>query len=180
MARRWGKLDILFYMSTDHNVRLMRREFLKLILLAGAAAGCSPRPSDPTVAPTQLATPAGTLPPTVALAVQFVLENEAVGYAANPAGCDRTTIQGTVRDASGAVISGMTLRIWASDPAAASTLQTGVQGEYALDVAQEITDQEYHLQLMDSSGTVLLSDVIVVQSVPDCALNLMTVNFVAK
>jgi hypothetical protein len=158
----------------------MRREFLKLMLLAGAAAGCSPRPDDSTAAPAPLATPAGTLPSTVALAVQYVLENEAVGYAANPAGCDRTTIQGTVRDAAGTVVPGMTLRIWASDPSTASTLQTGVQGEYALDVAQEIIEQEYHLQLVDASNTVLLSDVIVAQSVPSCDLNLMTVNFVAK
>jgi hypothetical protein len=180
MARRWCKLDILCCMSTEQNVRLVRREFLKLMLLGVAAAGCSSRPSDPTAAPTLLATPAGTLPPTVALAVQFVLENEAVGYTANPVGCDRTTIQGTVHDASGTGVSGMILRIWADDPAAASTLQTGIQGEYALDVAQELTDQEYHLQLVDASNTVLLSDVIVSQAVPSCDLNLMTVNFVAK
>src|SRR5688572_10577548 len=137
MARTCHKLVILLCMSNHHNVRLARRAFLKLILLAGAA-GCSPRRQEPTATQIPLATPAGTLAPTVALAVQFVLENEAVGYGANPAGCDRTTIQGAVRDASGVGVAGMTLRIWASDPAAASTLQTGAHGEYSLDVAQTL------------------------------------------
>jgi hypothetical protein len=167
-------------MSNHHNVRLARREFLKLMLLAGAAAGCSPRRQERTPTEAPLATPAGTLPPTVALAVQFVLENEAVDYAANPAGCDRTTVHGAVRDASGAGVAGLTLRIWASDPTAASTLQTDVQGEYTLDVAQALTEQEYHLQLTDAAGTTLFSDVIVAQAVPSCELNLMIVNFRAK
>jgi hypothetical protein len=158
----------------------MRRDFLKLILLAGAAAGCSPRPDDPTAAPPPLATPAGTLPSTVALAVQYVLENEAVGYTANPAGCDRTTIQGSVRDASGAFVPGMTLRIWSSNPSTASTLQTGVQGEYVLDVAQEITEQEFHLQLVDASNTLLLSDVIVAQSVPSGKVAKLAINARAR
>lgn len=155
---------------------LYRRQFLKLMLIVGGLAGCRGLAQD--AGPTALATPAGTLPPTVAFSGRFVLQNEAVGYAPNPSGCNRTTLQGVVQDAFGAPVPGAVIRVWAGDPASASILQTDAQGVYSLDVADNLTETAYSLQLVDPSGAILLSDVIIAQAIPSCDLNLLTVNFV--
>ena len=163
-------------MPAGKSSQLYRRGFLKLLLLAGGVAGCGKLVQ--SKAPP--GTPAPTLPPTISLDARFILENDAVGYVPNPAGCNRTTISGVVKDASGAALPGVTIRLWVADPVAASTLTTDAQGQYTVDVATSLTSEAYHLQLVDASGSVLLSDVIVAQAIPNCDLNLLTVNFIQK
>jgi|GEM_PF-2332107 len=163
-------------MQSAKSSQLHRREFLKLLLLAGGVVGCGKLAQ--SGAPP--GTPAPTLPPTVSWDARFILEGDAVDYAPNPAGCNRTTISGIVKDASGTALPGMIIRLWAADPAAASTLTTDAQGQYTVDVATSLSSEAYHLQLVDASGGILLSDVIVAQTIPNCDLNLLTVNFMQK
>jgi hypothetical protein len=163
-------------MRTGKPPQIYRREFLKLLILAGGVVGCGKLAT--SEAPP--GTPAPKLPATVSLDTRFTLENEAVGYGPNPAGCDRTTIRGVVKDSSGSVQPSLVIRLWAANPAAASTLPIDAQGQYTVDVAKVLSGETYHLQLVDATGSVLLSDVIVAQAIPDCTLNLLTVNFVQK
>jgi hypothetical protein len=145
------------------------------MLISGAVAGCrfvGSVPSSPGSAPL----PVGTL----TLDLRYRLENDSIDYSPHAAGCDRTTIRGTVRDAGGNPASGLMVRVWADDPMQATALFTDGGGAYTLDVADALSSAVYHLQLFDAAGLTLLSDVIVAEAIPDCNLNVMTVNFVAS
>lgn len=162
-----------------HSIR--RREFLYLVLLSGAAVGCRRVPADPppSATPTALIITA-TPPVTLDVQLRFVLENEAINYHPNPGGCEKTTIQGTVRDASGTPLVGLTIHVWMEgDPQQALILTTGVDGLFSVDIEQALSDKTYDLQLVADAGATLLSDVIVAQAIPSCDLNLIEVNFVA-
>ena len=161
-------------MTVSHDSLFRRRQFLQLIALSGLVAGCRSlaRGSDSPTLPAFTLAP--TLPPTLTLDIRFALENDAAEYAPNPAGCDRVSMQGRVQGGGDWVI-----RLWSSDPAQVSAVQTDSQGGYAVDVATQLTDATYHLQLFDPASSTLASEIIVVQAIPSCDLNLMTVNFVS-
>jgi hypothetical protein len=156
-----------------------RREFLQLLLLSGAAVGCRrvvPR-ADSTATPVAItATPP---PVTLALDLRFELQNQAIDYAPHPEGCDRTTILGAVRDAGGGGLAGVTVHVWAEDGSVETMLTTAGDGTFSLDVADGLSETNYYLQLVDPSGVVLLSDVVIAQALPSCDLNLIQLTFVA-
>ena len=155
-----------------------RRQFLHLLVLSGVVAGCRHLvPEESTPSPITPIPPVPTVTLTVAL--RFSPDNDAVDYSPNPAGCDRTTIQGTVRDANGRGVSQIILRVWAQDDSWSGAVMTGEDGFYRVDLADGLTEKIYRLQLVDQSGTTLLSDVVIAPAIPSCDLNLMTVNFVA-
>lgn len=157
---------------SDHVLtQFTRRQFLRLLLMAGGLAGCQGLiPSTATSAPTS--------GPSVST-LRFLLEDDAVRYEPHPAGCNRTTIRGAVQDAAGVGLSGLTIRVWTGSPDTASVLLTDGQGAYETDVADGPTDQVYNLQIFDAATGAQLSDVIVAEAVPTCEHNLMTVNFIA-
>jgi hypothetical protein len=160
-------------MSHHGLLLLTRRQFLRLLLMAGGLAGCQGlAPNTPTF--TLTGEPAGSLSGT-----RFFLEDDAVRYEPHPAGCDRATIHGTVQDAAGVGLSSVTIHIWTGSPDSASVLLTDGQGVYETDVAGGPTDQVYNLQIFDAATGSQLSDVIVAEAVPTCEHNLMTVNFIA-
>jgi len=103
-----------------------------------------------------------------------------VSYSADPAGCDRTTIEGRVIDANGTALAGVTIRWWSDDPAGAQVLLTDALGGYKIVVADSLTDATYHLQVVEPATGSSLSDVIVARAIPGCDLNLMTVDFVSQ
>jgi hypothetical protein len=155
-----------------------RREFLQLLLLSGAAVGCRrvvPR-ADSTATPVAIT---ATPPVTLALDLRFELQNQAIDYAPHPEGCDRTTILGAVRDADGGGLAGVTVHVWAEDGSVETMLTTAGDGTFSLDVADGLSETNYYLQLVDPSGAVLLSDVVIAQALPSCDLNLIQLTFVA-
>jgi len=145
-----------------------------LALTTGLVIGCrpltsggsTPQPDSPTATPTL---PEG---------LHFKLENDSIAYAAHPRGCDVTTVRGTVRDANGAPLAGLVIRMWADDPAQVTDITTGADGTYYADVAQGTPRATYHIQLMDPTKTNRLSDVIIAEATGSCNLNDLTVNFV--
>lgn len=156
---------------------LRRRDFLKLLLLSGTVAGCrgllarqptATSPSPPTL----------DMPPTVILDLRYVLENQAVDYSKHPSGCNQTTIKGRISDELGNGIQDIVLRIWAEDGSWSQVLISDANGNYAVDVTDGTSELTYLIQLYDIHGTTILSDAVVVQAIPACELNLMTVNFV--
>ncbi|MBN1312046.1 MAG: hypothetical protein JXB30_11565 [Anaerolineae bacterium] len=154
--------------------QLDRRRFLHLLILSGAVAGCRRlTPNTPSAPPT--ASPGSTL----ALDLLYALENAAVDYSPHPRGCDVTSIRGSVLDADGSPVAGVLVHVWADDVNQAIRLSTDAGGYYSCDVASSTNNDTYHVQLTDQTATTLFSDVIVVQAVASCDLNLMTVNFVA-
>ncbi len=161
----------------DHGlvVKLQRRQFLKILLIAGGLAGCRGLIGNETSEPTPVIPP--VLSPVPAL--RFILEDDAVSYEPHPAGCERTTIRGSVRDITGVGLSGVTIRLWQDDPNAAAALLTDGQGSYETDVDAGLSEQTYHLQIVDQATGAQRSDVIVVTALPSCEHNLMTVNFIA-
>jgi hypothetical protein len=145
-----------------------RRDFLKLAVISGLAAGCT----------SQVVTTTPVVTPGTATYGSFRLENDTVQYGAHPRGCDVTTIRGKVTGADGQPIDGLHIKLWLDDPAQATTLATADGGLYALDVAQGLVRQTFHLQLLDAAGQTTLSEVIVAEAVPDCNLNNLTLNFI--
>lgn len=139
--------------------------------MAGGLAGCQG-----LVPNTAASTP--TSGPSISN-LRFLLEDDAVRYEPHPAGCNRTTIRGTVQDAAGVGLSGVTIHVWTGSPDTASVLLTDGQGAYETDVADGPSDQVYNLQIFDAATGAQLSDVIVAEAVPTCEHNLMTVNFIA-
>lgn len=160
-------------MTVSHESLFRRRQFLQLIALSGLVAGCRTLVRGSHSSTMSAVTRAPTLPPTLTLDIRFGLENDAVEYAPNPAGCQRISMQGRVQGGGNWV-----LRLWGSDPDQVSAIETDTEGGYAVDVATQLTDTTYHLQLFDPASATLVSDVIVVQAIPSCDLNLMTVNFI--
>jgi len=146
---------------------LPRRAFLRLALISGAAAGCSPSVTPPTT----------VAPPTAAS--RFRLENDSINYQPHPRGCDQTTIRGSARAADSAPQAGVMIRLWEEDPAQAVVHVTDAEGNYAVDVSPGLTNQTFRLQVVDSAGAPL-SDVIVAAAIPDCRFNSMSVNFVTS
>jgi hypothetical protein len=148
-----------------------RRQFLQLLVLSSAAAGCRRILPTDTPVPTSTASGAGTT------GLHFQLENDAISYAAAPT-CDRTIIQGGVSGPDGSGLPGLTVRLQAiTNGPWEDAAQTDAGGEYEMEVAAELSEVTYRLQLVDSDGTPL-SDVVVAQAIPSCDHNLMTVNFV--
>jgi hypothetical protein len=148
-----------------------RRQFLQLLVLTGAAAGCRRILPTDTSAPTSTASGAG------ATGLRFQLENDAISYAAAST-CNQTIIQGGVSGPDGSGLPGLTVRLQAiSNGPWEDAAQTDEKGDYQMEVADELSEVTYRLQLVDSSG-VPLSDVVVAQAIPSCDHNLMTVNFV--
>jgi hypothetical protein len=119
------------------------------------------------------------VPATLALDLRFVLEGDAIDYSPSPAGCDQTTIRGRVRDVNGEGIAGLLVHVWAEDGNWEALLPTGTGGTYEVVVGQGLSEQTFMIQLMDGAGTTLLSDVIVAPAIPNCDLNMMTVNLTA-
>jgi hypothetical protein len=141
------------------------------MLLSGAAAGCSRLLPTEAPAPTSTASSAG------GSALHFELENNAISYAAAPT-CEQTIIRGVVSGTDGGGLPGLTVRLQAiTNGPWQDAAQTGEHGEYEMEVAEELSEVTYRLQLVDSSGAPL-SDVVVAQAIPSCDHNLMTVNFV--
>ena len=161
--------------------QLQRRQFLKLLLISGIAAGCSRAiPDEPEIDANEGPPTPPDTSTTLALDLRFHLERDAAEYRTHPDGCDRTTIWGTVRDANGNALSGIVVQVWPEDESWIETMVTDAEGAYKIDVAEEVSDATYLVQLRDQAGTTLLSDVTVVQAIPRCELNLMIVNFVAS
>lgn len=161
--------------------QLQRRQFLKLMLITGVAAGCRQASSgDPATRVNEtLLSPSPDSPLTLSLDLRFQLENQAVDYKRHPDGCDHTVIWGTVRDAGGHGLPGIVVQVWAEDGSWAETLITDAEGAYQVTVAEGVSEKVFLLQLRDQAGTTLLSDVTVAPAIPRCELNLMIVNFVA-
>ncbi|NDJ51972.1 MAG: hypothetical protein GYB68_02670 [Chloroflexi bacterium] len=156
-----------------------RRSFLKFGLLTGALVGCQAVGVVPGV---PAANPTSSLPvaATRTVEIRYQLVGDAVAYSANPNGCDRTTIQGTVRDLAGNGVGSLTVHVWADDGSWDNALLTDGGGFYSVDVMDNVSTLTYKVQLVDSSGAILYSDVVVAQAIPDCNLNLMTLDFVAS
>jgi hypothetical protein len=164
---------------------LTRRQFLQLALLSYAAAGCRgaslvpDAEATPSAVPPTLRPPGGSAMPTVALDVRFVLHNDAVSYGPPPDEC-QTVIAGQVLGADGRGVLGVQVHVWTEDGSSTALIATNDQGAYQVVLAEEASDLTYLIQLMNESGMVLWSDVIVAQAIPSCDLSMMTVNFVAK
>jgi hypothetical protein len=161
--------------------RLSRRRFLTLALYTGLAVGCgalgSPKGSAGPTSP--LSATSGQLAPGVYQpGMRFGLENDSISYGPHPRGCDVTSVSGLVRLSDGGPLAGMTVRLWADDPAQALDMTTNKNGLYAADVAQGTPHAVYHLQLLDPSKKDRLSDVIIAEATGSCKLNDLTVNFV--
>jgi hypothetical protein len=153
--------------------QLERRRFLQLLALSGVVVGCQRlTPTAPSSTPTAATT-------TLALDLLYVLENSAVDYSPHPRGCDIASIRGSVLAADGSPVDGVLVHVWTDDVNQAIRLSTDAGGYYSCDVASVTSNDTYHVQLTDQTATTLFSDVIVVQAVASCDLNLMTVNFVA-
>jgi hypothetical protein len=158
---------------------IARRQFLRLLLMSGAAAGCRRIVPDEQPVPTPAVITA-TPPATLTFDLRFELENQAIDYGPHPEGCDRTTIQGGVYDTTGAGLPGITLHVWSDDTDQTSALTTGDDGMFLIDVADGLSEMTYYLQVVEQGGGVLLSDVVIAQALPSCDLNLIQVNFVAR
>ena len=168
--QRSGGAGILWGMS-DSGFR--RRQFLQLLVLSGAAAGCS------RLLPTEAPAPTSPVGGTGASGLRFELENNAISYATAPS-CEQTVIQGGVIGSDGGGLPGLTVRLQAiTNGPWQDAAQTNERGEYEMAVAEELSEVTYRLQLVDSSGAPL-SDVVVAQAIPSCDHNLMTVNFVLQ
>jgi hypothetical protein len=157
--------------------KLYRRDFLKLLFLSGTMVGCRSLIAGQAT-PTSPSPPTLDVPPTVILDLRYVLENQAVDYGKHPEGCDRTTIKGRIRDEQGNGVPDIVLRIWSEDGSWSQVVISDANGSYAVDVASGTSELTYLVQLYDIHGTTILSDAVVIQAIPDCGLNLMTVNFV--
>lgn len=154
-----------------------RRGFLHFIMVSGVLAGCQRvLTGSPDAPPPVTVKPA----PTRTVDLRFELENQAISYEPHPAGCDRTTIQGSVQDAAGSPLPGITLHIWAEDDQLVQALTTDADGAFSIDVAGELSEETYHIQIVEQDGAVILSDVIIAQAIPSCDLNLIVVNFIAS
>jgi len=153
--------------------QLDRRRFLQLVALSGAVVGCR------RLTPTTLSSTPTAATTTLALDLLYTLENSAVDYSPHPRGCDVTSIRGSVLAADGSPVDGVLVHVWANDVNQAIRLSTDTGGYYSCDVASSTSDDTFHVQLTDQTASTLFSDVIVVQAVASCDLNLMTVNFVA-
>lgn len=156
---------------------MYRRDFLKLLLLSGTMVGCRSLLAGQSTA-TAPSSPTLVVPPTVILDLRYVLENQAVDYSKHPTGCDQTTIKGTIRDESGMGVKDIVLRIWAEDGSWSQVVISDANGNYAVDVINGTSELTYLIQLYDIQATTILSDAVIVQAIPSCDLNLMTVNFV--
>jgi hypothetical protein len=155
-----------------------RRQFLRCLLLGGAA-GCTALGGDLT------STPAPTLRPpdwpglTLQFRLEFVLKDDAVEYVADPEGCVGSTLAGRVVGPDGQGVEGLRVRVWAEGDSTALLARTDAEGFYFVRLSDELDQRAYRLLLTDGSGSVMLSEVIVAQSIPDCALNRMLANFVS-
>jgi len=173
-----------------------RRSFLALALMTGLAAGCSrdPAPASPVPVPTGpvsgtpqviliTATP-GPIPTldmsvTRSVVSRFMLDNQAVEYAAHPDGCGLTAIRGQVRDQNGAGVAGVFVTVSLQSGGGADMRMTGADGTYDVTIVAGLTDMTFVVTLSDQAGQQLYADPVIVQAIPDCALNLMQVSFTA-
>jgi hypothetical protein len=110
--------------------------------------------------------------------VRYRLKNDTIAYGAHPGGCQVTGLTGRVADQNGAGVAGLTVRVWAADPAQALTVTTDPDGNFSLNVEQALSDRIFRVQLADAADTPL-SDVIIAESIPQCEKNQMTAEFVA-
>ncbi len=135
-------------------------------------------PAQPQLTRTPEATP--TRITDVALELGFVLANDAVDYAPNPSGCDRTIVQGVLQDTAGNGVPDIFVRIrrdGSNIPIAVSTDRTGA---YLAEVSEELSDGTYRVQLTDETGSRFLSEPVIAQAIPDCNRNLMQLNFILR
>lgn len=154
---------------------ISRRRFVILALTTGLVVGCRPLTSA-GLTPSQPGSPAAASG--LSAGMHFALENDSIAYAAHPRGCDVTTVRGSVRGSDGGPLAGMVIRTWADDPAQTTDIVTEADGTYYVDIAQGTPRTTYHIQLMDSTKTNRLSDVIIAEATGSCNLNDLTVNFV--
>jgi hypothetical protein len=145
---------------------ISRRHFLKTILYSGAMASCGPLLSSPQ------ATVSSDPPPT-----WLALENDAVSYSGNGISCNRTTIRGVIVNEYGKGVPGVMVRVNAGDGSFSGEASSGGEGRYEIDVDSALSDTEFQLQAYSADG-VMLSELIIVPAIPDCKLNIMTVNFI--
>lgn len=135
---------------------------------------------EPPVAATRTPQPTATRITEVALELGFVLANDAVNYAPNPAGCDRTVIRGALQDSAGNGVPDIFVRIRRDGSNIPTAVSTNTSGEYLAEVADELSDHTYRVQLTDETGARILSDPIIAQAIPDCNRNMMELNFVLR
>ncbi|MGF1504953.1 MAG: hypothetical protein ACFB51_07455 [Anaerolineae bacterium] len=133
--------------------------------MAGVATGCQ-----------HTTTAQATLPP----GLTFMLEGNAVEYSAASQGCDRIVVQGAVLLPDGARASGIPVHITTEDGDFDETTQTQDDGLFTIVVSDALVQRVYRVQVLDPVSREPVSDITVAESIPDCALNLMTVIFVPE
>jgi hypothetical protein len=152
--------------------QLARRPFLKLLAITGGLAGCGPLL-------TRQETPTPTLLPvaTMALNIRYELENQAIDYGRHPAGCSVTGIEGRIGTSE--IPQNVKVHVWDTNGPTDLLLALDATGSYGADVAADLTDGEFNVQVIDTAANSLISDIIIAQAIPQCGLNMMSVNFVA-
>lgn len=116
----------------------------------------------------------------VALELGFVLANDAVDYSPSADGCDRTQISGVLQDHAGNGVPDIFVRIRRDGSNIPIAVSTDRNGNYIADVAEELSDHTYRVQLTDETGARILSDPIIAQAIPDCNRNQMVLNFILR
>lgn len=148
----------------------------------------TPLPTDtpePTVTPTPQATdtPEPVVETTAEPGFAFALQGGRAIFVTNPdgrAGCNWSSIAGTVSDANGQALNDYQIRILGED--VNETVISGTApgygpGGFELQVGNEATDAEFAVQLLDPAGTPV-SDVITATTSSRCDWNISVLRFV--